>query len=58
MEQIVRGDTHRRSLPASEPPEETQQPVPRRNRGRPKGSRNRKQDGGAAQRPAEASTND
>ena len=41
MEQIVRGDTRRRSLPASEPPEETQQPVPRRNRGRPKGSRNR-----------------
>ena len=42
MEQIVRGDTRGlRSLPASEPPEETQQPVPRRNRGRPKGSRNR-----------------
>ena len=41
MEQIVRGDTRRRSLPASEPPEETQQPVPRGNRGRPKGSRNR-----------------
>ena len=42
MEQIVRGDTRRRSLSeTSEPPEETQQPVPRRNRGRPKGSRNR-----------------
>ena len=42
MEQIVRGDTRGlRSLPASEHPEETQQPVPRRNRGRPKGSRNR-----------------
>ena len=42
MEQIVRGDTRRRSLPeTSEPPEETQRPVPRRNRGRPKGSRNR-----------------
>ena len=41
MEQIVRGDTRRRSLPASEPPEETQQPVPRGNRGHPKGSRNR-----------------
>ena len=36
------GDTRRRSLSeTSEPPEETQQPVPRRNRGRPKGSRNR-----------------
>ena len=41
MEQIVRGDTRRRSLPASEPPEKTQQLVPRRDRGRPKGSRNR-----------------
>ena len=43
MEQIVRGDTcGLPSLPAtSESPEETQQPVPRRNRGRPKGSRNR-----------------
>ena len=43
MEQIVRGDTcGLPSLPeTSESPEETQQPVPRRNRGRPKGSRNR-----------------
>jgi hypothetical protein len=42
MEQIVRGDTRSSSLPeTSESPEETQQPVPRRNRGRPKGSRNR-----------------
>ena len=41
MEQIVRGDTRRPSLPASQPPEDPQQPVPRRNRGRPKGSRNR-----------------
>ena len=40
MEQIVRGDTRRRSLPeTSEPPEETQRPVPRRNRGCPKGNR-------------------
>ena len=30
-----------KSSETSEPPEETQQPVPRRNRGRPKGSRNR-----------------
>ena len=41
MEQIVRSDTRSPSPPASESPEETQQPVPRRNRGRPKGSRNR-----------------
>ena len=42
MEQIVSGDTRRRSLPeTSEPHEETQKPVPRRKRGRPKGSRNR-----------------
>ncbi len=42
MEQIVRGDTcGLRSLPVSEPPEETQKPVPRPKRGRPKGSRNR-----------------
>ena len=43
MEQIVRGDTcGLPSLPeTSESPEETQKPVPRRNRGRPKGSRNR-----------------
>ena len=42
MEQIVRGDTCSRSLPeTSELPEETQKPVLRRKRGRPKGSRNR-----------------
>ena len=41
MEQIVRSDTRSPSPPASESPEETQQPVPRRKRGRPKGSRNR-----------------
>ena len=41
MEQIVRSDTRSPSPPASESPEETQQPVPRRNRGRPKGSQNR-----------------
>ena len=42
MEQIVRGDTRGlRSLPASEHPQETQQPVPRGKRGHPKGSRNR-----------------
>ena len=42
MEQIVRGDTcGLRSLPVSEPPEETQKPVPRPKRGCPKGSRNR-----------------
>ena len=42
MEQIVRGDTcGLRSLPASQPPEDPQKPVPRRKRGRPKGSRNR-----------------
>ena len=41
MEQIVRSDTRSPSPPASESPEETQQPVPQRNRGRPKGSRNR-----------------
>ena len=41
MEQIVRSDTRSPSPPASESPEETQQPVPRRSRGRPKGSRNR-----------------
>ena len=40
MEQIVRSDTRSPSPPASESPEKTQQPVPRRNRGRPKGSRN------------------
>ena len=42
MEQIVRGDTcGLRSLPASQPPEDPQKPVPRRKRGHPKGSRNR-----------------
>ena len=41
MEQIVRGDTRSPSLPASQPPEDPQKPVPRRKRGRPKGSRNR-----------------
>ena len=41
MEQIVRSDTRSPSPPASESPEETQQPVPRRKRGRPKGSQNR-----------------
>ena len=42
MEQIMRGDTCSRSLPeTSELPEETQKPVLRRKRGRPKGSRNR-----------------
>ncbi len=41
MEQIVRSDTRSPSPPASESPEETQQPVPRRTRGRPKGSQNR-----------------
>ena len=41
MEQIVRGETRRRSRVASEPPEDLPKPVPRRQRGRPKGSRNR-----------------
>ena len=41
MEQIVRGDTHSRSSPASEDRDETQPPAPQRTRGRPKGSRNR-----------------
>ena len=41
MEQIVRGDTHSRSSPASEDHDETQPPAPQRTRGRPKGSRNR-----------------
>ena len=41
MEQIVRGDTRRRSLLASEPRDTTQTPAPRRKRGRPEGSRNR-----------------
>ena len=41
MEQIVRGETRRRSRVASEPPEDPPKPVPRRQRGRPKGSRNR-----------------
>ena len=42
IEQIVRGDTRGLpSLPASQPPEDPQKPVPRRKRGRPKGSRNR-----------------
>ena len=41
MEQIVRGDTHSRSSPASEDRDETQPPAPQRPRGRPKGSRNR-----------------
>ena len=41
MEQIVRGDTHSRSSPASEDRDETQPFAPQRTRGRPKGSRNR-----------------
>ena len=41
MEQIVRGDTRSRSPVASEHPEDPPKPVPRRKRGRPKGSRNR-----------------
>ena len=41
MEQIVRGETRRRNPVASEPPEDPPKPVPRRKRGRPKGSRNR-----------------
>ena len=42
MEPIVRGETCSRSLPeTSDLPEETQKPLPRRKRGRPKGSRNR-----------------
>ena len=43
MEQIVRGDTCglRNPLETSDLPEETQKPLPRRKRGRPKGSRNR-----------------
>ena len=41
MEQIVRSDTHSPSPPASEHRDDTQPPSPRRNRGRPKGSRNR-----------------
>ena len=42
MEPIVRGETCIRSLPeTSDLPEETQKPLPRRKRGRPKGSRNR-----------------
>ena len=41
MEQIVRGDAHSRSSPASEDRDETQPPAPQRTRGRPKGSRNR-----------------
>ena len=41
MEQIVRGDARSPSPPASEPRDDTQPPSPRRNRGRPKGSRNR-----------------
>ena len=41
MEQIVRGDTRSRSLPASEPRDAAQPPSPQGNRGRPKGSRNR-----------------
>ena len=41
MEQIVRGDTHSRSSPASEDRDETQPPAPQRTRGHPKGSRNR-----------------
>ena len=42
MEHIVRGDTCGfRSLPASQPPEDTQRPVLRRKSGCPKGSRNR-----------------
>ena len=41
MEQIVRGDTHSRSSPASDARDETQPPAPQRTRGRPKGSRNR-----------------
>ena len=42
MEPIVRGETCSRSLPeTSDLPEETQKPVLRRKRGRPKGSRNR-----------------
>ena len=41
MEQIVRGDTCSPSPPASEHRDETQPSSPQRNRGRPKGSRNR-----------------
>ena len=41
MEQIVRGDARSPSPPASEPRDDTQPPSPRRNPGRPKGSRNR-----------------
>ena len=43
MEQIVRGDTRglRSPVETSEHPEDPPKPVPRRKRGRPKGSRNR-----------------
>ena len=41
MEQIVRSDTRSPSPSASEHRDDTQPPSPRRNRGRPKGSRNR-----------------
>ena len=41
MEQIVRSDTRSPSPPASEHRDDTQPPSPQRNRGRPKGSRNR-----------------